>query len=1146
MEELYIRKGNELGKENILIVGQEQYLGGRDLSGYHPKGCMPLETDPFTSLGLTYIHATQNISLNSVKYKTDKDVHRFIKENCTDILKWMGSVGEQGIETEEAFKCIKYPAQETADELYRRILTEVKGFSNNSEKSSFTRKPFEDIKQLANEIDLSHSYFLDLCTRWGKTETIANIILSKGVKLSILVSYVGTVDSSYANLNKNSFYKDIFFFNPDNYDSKDIQKDILRKAMFNYKHVLYYLQLTSTEDVFEKRYEPLKSLNYGKVPLFIEEADFGSHTDLQLSKLKKIEFSNIFAASGTGRQKIMNLFRELKIDPKIVTRDFLIDVLHSNYEERRNKFSNIKWYRYCNVKALEKLPQYTEKNLDNWADLLALENNELVGANYFSYMFEGFFGNQIGVSEYFKGDIRRNIDGMLNQSLDVITEIFVNTNKESQEKLADIARGSVLNAAVLVLNGNYTTNKEAEDTVKNWYDENKGKRKIIICSVMANRSFSIPQIKNIVLLLNGSSIDSLNQKWPRGCTPWLNENGKVVVENLKIVDMVLYRDNKGNFEAMLSNSAACFLESRKGNLRDFVNIIKGSPKIYFYEYFLGGECPYTKALDVEDLKFALSGPNLSNVILNTAVESILNIDYDLDDDLDFLKIEDKGLGNLSRKGDITRKEYEKDTSEENTSNFSGPSSDKKDKLPGKLYHASVLLNSKNLFYDNETYKENIIYQTIKARAADEKSLLYNKKRLGIDLNFLLVLIDTLEKDLGLSIDNIVTQKKIFSKDEAKKDDSFELAKLQADFSWRWRVAFEEPFGGRNLPKIPKNHTVILAYWSSYFYRSLLKKRRPDLTIHQIEFTELFGETYKKDISTIFNSMEDGTKVEIIMNPPYGKRGTLATTVLKDLLKKCKKVFDDRKIDVHITSLNQVRSSEKEGVIEYLEKDYKLTNGEGFDAGLNSLIVGSYNIRNNGPYTKGYLLDKRNICDSDLEYWIKEGNKNLPEMTTIAHCNRSPKKYKSLVESGKLFLWGVFDLSHLVQDPEKTHGLSVDLNYYKRSLVWAGEVNKNGNDCYAFEFTSKKAKDNFRDCFFENPKNGFWSVIISQKDSYRKGVTNAINFVPNIDWENISEKPLWNTNKEQTMLNVLKDTWGEIGQKIEDLYKSERKRLFGVE
>lgn len=129
MKQLYLRQGNSKETQDILIIGEESELGGRD-SAYKPnKGTRfkGLKKDPYTKKeNLTYIHSTPNINLDTEKYSRDYEVHKFIKEYCKDLVVWDGEANEGRVNSREAF-IIKKDIQKTIKELYYRIEDEIHG-----------------------------------------------------------------------------------------------------------------------------------------------------------------------------------------------------------------------------------------------------------------------------------------------------------------------------------------------------------------------------------------------------------------------------------------------------------------------------------------------------------------------------------------------------------------------------------------------------------------------------------------------------------------------------------------------------------------------------------------------------------------------------------------------------------------------------------------------------------------------------------------------------------------------------------------------------------------------------------------------------------------------------------------------------------
>ena len=121
--------------------------------------------------------------------------------------------------------------------------------------------------------------------------------------------------------------------------------------------------------------------------------------------------------------------------------------------------------------------------------------------------------------------------------------------------------------------------------------------------------------------------------------------------------------------------------------------------------------------------------------------------------------------------------------------------------------------------------------------------------------------------------------------------------------------------------------------------------------------------------------------KIIANPPYGKRGTLATTLIKEFMKYAKECI----------VLCQPRSIEKTGVYEHVVKADVVDNI--FDAGLGKLTVSK--IRNDYTEGKQVLYGKREMNEYDIEWWIRDFNKDKQNIwrtiPTLQFTQRSTRK-----------------------------------------------------------------------------------------------------------------------------------------------------------
>ena len=113
--------------------------------------------------------------------------------------------------------------------------------------------------------------------------------------------------------------------------------------------------------------------------------------------------------------------------------------------------------------------------------------------------------------------------------------------------------------------------------------------------------------------------------------------------------------------------------------------------------------------------------------------------------------------------------------------------------------------------------------------------------------------------------------------------------------------------------------------------------------------------------------------KIIANPPYGKRGTLATTIIKSFMRHAKEMV----------VLCQPRSIEKNGVYEHVVKADIVDNI--FDVGLGKLAVSK--IRNGHTEGKQVLYGKREIQETDITFQVRKFNDSRLDRVAVgpSHC-----------------------------------------------------------------------------------------------------------------------------------------------------------------
>ena len=144
---------------------------------------------------------------------------------------------------------------------------------------------------------------------------------------------------------------------------------------------------------------------------------------------------------------------------------------------------------------------------------------------------------------------------------------------------------------------------------------------------------------------------------------------------------------------------------------------------------------------------------------------------------------------------------------------------------------------------------------------------------------------------------------------------------------------------------------------------------------------------------------------IIANPPYGKRGTLATTLIKEFMKFAEECI----------VLCQPRSIEKNGVYEHVVKADIVDNI--FDAGLGKLAVSK--IRNDYTEGKQVLYGKREIQETDITFQIRKFNDSRLDRVAgaVTVHDRNPVKSTiiklSNLKSNICFLYFSFTVKYLL-------------------------------------------------------------------------------------------------------------------------------------
>lgn len=247
----------------------------------------------------------------------------------------------------------------------------------------------------------------------------------------------------------------------------------------------------------------------------LEECDFGAHTDNQIQKVDYIlENKKItrFNASGTNVGRLAKAFGKNAINEIISVPYCMVEQDTSIPNVVTRRFYNILFHTRIN-KLLE---DFDEDLLPNITKILSKSFSQ---QKFISALFRDMFGYQpiygFNLSDAASEEILHSM-------------LFVTLNKKQMEQLAKVIETACPEHKVLILNGTYTNNKEAEGRTKEelirlqngFYTECPKRNKLlVITNMMGTRSYSVPEIQACLFMQEGGDVYPYMQKYSRCLTP---------------------------------------------------------------------------------------------------------------------------------------------------------------------------------------------------------------------------------------------------------------------------------------------------------------------------------------------------------------------------------------------------------------------------------------------------------------------------------------------------------------------------------------------------------------------------------------------------------------------------------------------------
>ena len=355
------------------------------------------------------------------------------------------------------------------------------------------------------------NFVCELAARIGKTIlflTLAKKIQQEfGHKSMFIMAYgVGlSVKTSY----KDECAKYVDFASMCFIDAADTDaEDQYNRAIGNGKMPIVVISLNP--DV-EEKHEWINKLAGTHIAL-LEETDFGTHTDSQVEKVDYILENKTVTrinASGTNIGRLAKAFGKNAIDEIISVPYCMV--------EQDSSIPNVVVRRFYNMLfsgRINKLLEDFDKDLlPNLTKILAKPYSQ---QKFISALFQDIFGYQpiygFNISDQAGEEIKNSM-------------LFVNIPKLAMDQLAEVIEKACLEHKVLILNGDYTDNKEAEGLTKeelvrlqNGYYEGRDKL-LVITNMMGTRSYSIPEIQACLFMQEGGDVYPYMQKYSRCLTP---------------------------------------------------------------------------------------------------------------------------------------------------------------------------------------------------------------------------------------------------------------------------------------------------------------------------------------------------------------------------------------------------------------------------------------------------------------------------------------------------------------------------------------------------------------------------------------------------------------------------------------------------
>lgn len=537
----------------------------------------------------------------------------------------------------------------------------------------------------------------NLPPRFGKT--IWGLYLSNEIfkrydtRVMLLPAYWLSVHSSFVDeLDEFDDFLDVAFIDP----NKDDAESKAHHALENGQRIIVPVSLHGDLEEWKEKHSWIAKINDLEKFYFNDEGDFGTHADRQIEKLGYLGEGISIFASGTNVQRLA------KGAGKV---DGIVYAAYSQLEKTETNIVKRKFYM-LEVDSLKKdVESLDEKVQPSWTKIWGKPNGNKA---FISKLFLSLTGEEALRQEL-------NLSNLAGESIDCFM-LLTSANKKEMKQIKDIAERTVPNYHIKVLNGDYTTNKQAQYETAKEINEARIAGKtgvIIIANQMGSRSYSIPEIQACVIAYDRGSVDATVQKISRCLTP-----GKTFAGNKKeyghILDLSFDPNRNENIERLLVDEIIMVQKSENLDFPDAMTFVLSSIDCFKVKYGTSIEVGEDEMFDILDT--------------NETLLRVADVTVDVDDFMDYLD----SFSNIPLLDKRSKKEKEAINSainkirEGDTNNKRNLSDDEKKELEKVINNAIKTLNASatsvfELAEDGNNYKECI--DTIKSSEKKSKEFL---------------------------------------------------------------------------------------------------------------------------------------------------------------------------------------------------------------------------------------------------------------------------------------------------------------------------------------------------------------------------------------------------------------------------------------